>query len=60
MDYLMIVTAARKALYVVRDNRDQLQIVRREKVATTTGTRSQHPHQKRQHLYLTLSGPHVR
>jgi hypothetical protein len=60
MDYLMIVTAARKSLFIVSDSRNRLQIVRREKILTTTGTQSPHPQPKRQHLYLTLAGPPVK
>ena len=60
MDYLMVVTAAGKSQFVVVDSRSRKQIVRREKVATTTGTESPHPQPKRQHLFLTLAGAPVR
>ena len=60
MDYLMVVTAAGKSLFVSSDSRGRKQIVRREKIVTTTGTLTPHPHPKRQHLFLTLAGPPVR
>jgi hypothetical protein len=60
MDHLLIVTAAKKAHYVVRDSRGRMQIVRRERIVTSTGTQLPHPQQKRQQLYLSLAGPPVR
>jgi hypothetical protein len=60
MDHLLIVTAARKAHFVVRDSRGKLQIVRRERLFTSTGTQPSHPQHKRQQLYLSLAAPPVR
>lgn len=60
MDYLMVVTAAGKSLLVLSDSRDRKQIVRRDKVVTTTGTQPLHPQQKRQHFFLSLASPPAR
>jgi hypothetical protein len=60
MDYLMVVTAAGKSLVISSDSRGRKQIVRRDKIVTTTGTQTPHPRFKRQHLFLTLAGPPVR
>ncbi len=57
MDYLISVTAAGKSFLVISDSHGRQQIVRREKIATTTGTQAPHPQQKRQHLFLTLAAP---
>jgi hypothetical protein len=56
MDYLMVVTAAGKSLYILGDGRTRHQIVRREKIVTATGAQSLHPQHKRQQLFLTLAG----
>ena len=56
MDYLMIVTAGGKSLYILGDSRNRQRIVRREKIVTATGAESVHPHHKRQQLFLTLAG----
>jgi hypothetical protein len=60
MDYLMVVTAAGKSHLVLSDNRSRMQIVRRDKIVTTTGTQSPHPQHKRQHFFLSLAGPPAR
>lgn len=60
MDYLTVVTAAGKSLIVSRDGLRKLQIVRRVKISTTTGTQSPHPRPRRQQLFLSLAGPHVK
>jgi hypothetical protein len=60
MDYLMVVTAAGKSYLVLSDSCGRIQIVRRERIATTTGTQSPHPQQKRQHLFLSMAGPHAK
>jgi hypothetical protein len=60
MDYLMVVTVAGKSFSVLSDSRGRRQIVRREKIVTSTGTESPYPHPKRQHLFLSLAGPPVR
>jgi hypothetical protein len=60
MDYFMVVTAAGKSLVVSSDRRGRMQIVKRDRIVTTTATYIPHPQPKRQHLYLTLAGPPVR
>ena len=55
MDYVMTMTVAGKSFYVLSDAQGRKQIVRREKILTTTGTSALHPQNKRQHLYLTLA-----
>jgi len=60
MDYLMVVTAAGKSLVVRYGNPNKTQIVRRDKITTTTGTQAPYPKARRQHFYLTLAGPSVK
>jgi hypothetical protein len=60
MDYLTVVTAAGKSYFVSCDSRSRSQIVRREKIVTTTGHQTMHPQPKRQHLFLSLAGPLVK
>jgi hypothetical protein len=60
MDYLTVVTAAGKSLFVESDYPNRRRIVRREKVATTTGTQAAHPKVRRQQFYLTLAAPFVK
>jgi hypothetical protein len=55
MDYLTVVIVSGKALYINDDNRSRKQVVRRERVVTSTGAQSQ-ACRKRQHLFLTLAG----
>jgi hypothetical protein len=57
MDYIMIVTVSGKSYVVLSDSRSRRQIVRRDKIVTTTGTQSSYPQPKRQHLFLSLAGP---
>lgn len=56
MDYVMTMTVAGKSFYVSSDGRNRKQIVRREKILTTTGSQAPQTQSKRQHLYLTLAG----
>jgi hypothetical protein len=56
MDYLTVVTAAGKAHFVWNDGRGQKQIVKSEKIVTSTGPQFPHQH-KRQQLFLSLAGP---
>lgn len=56
MDHVTTMTVAGKSFYVSSDGRGRRQIVRREKILTTTGTQTPNPQSKRQHLYLTLAG----
>jgi hypothetical protein len=60
MDHLSIVTAAKKTYFVVRDSQGKMQIVRRERIVTSTGTQLPHPRMKRQQLYLSLAAPPAR
>jgi len=57
MDHLMVVTAAGKSRFVTTDTQYRMQIVRRERIATSTGTQMPNPKHKRQQLYLTLASP---
>jgi len=57
MVYLTVVTAAGKSLFLSSDDRYRVQIVRREKVVTTTGMQNSHARHKRQQLYLSLAVP---
>jgi hypothetical protein len=57
MDYFLVVTAAGKSHFVSNDVRSRKQIVRSEKVVTSTGMQSPHTRHKRQQLFLTLAGP---
>jgi hypothetical protein len=54
MDYLTVVTAAGKAYFVANDSRRGKQIVKSEKIVTSTG--SQFQQNKRQQLFLSLAG----
>ena len=56
MDYLTVVTAAGKSQFVSNDSRNRKQIVRSEKVVTSTGMQTPQRH-KRQQLFLTLASP---
>jgi hypothetical protein len=56
MDYLMVVTAAGKSYFVSSDSRSGKQIVRSERIVTSTGVQRAHPY-KRQQLYLTFAAP---
>lgn len=56
MDYVMTMTVAGKSFYVSSDGQGRRQIVRKEKILTTTGSQVPQTQSKRQHLYLTLAG----
>ena len=56
MDYVMTMTVAGKSFYVSSDGQGRRQIVRREKILTTTGSQTPQTQSKRQQLYLTLAG----
>ncbi len=60
MDYLIVVTAAGKSHFVSNDSRNRKQIVRSEKIVTTTGMQSPHTRHRRQQLFLTLASPLVK
>ena len=60
MDYVMSMTVAGKSFYVLRDGQTGKQIVRREKIATTTGAQFPHPQDRCQQLFLTLALPLAR
>ena len=60
MDYLMVVTAAGKSHWILSDGRSGKLIVSRERIVTSTGTETPHPQPKRQHLFLSLAGPHAK
>ena len=52
----MTMTVAGKSFYVLSDARSRQQIVRREKIVTSTGSQTSTNQNKRQQLYLTLAG----
>jgi hypothetical protein len=57
MDYVMTMTVAGKSFYVSSDSGKRKQIVRREKIMTTTGMQTPQYQNRRQQLYLTLAAP---
>jgi hypothetical protein len=57
MDYITTMTVAGKSFYVLSDSRNRKQIVRREKIVTTTGAQTPHYQNRCQQLYLTLANP---
>ena len=57
MDHVMTMTVAGKSFYVLSDGRNRKQIVRREKITTSTGAQASDSHNKRQQLFLTLAAP---
>jgi hypothetical protein len=57
MDYVMTMTVAGKSFYVSNDGSKRKQIVRREKIVTTTGAQMPKSQNRRQQLYLTLAAP---
>ena len=57
MDYVMTMTVAGKSFYVSCDGSKRKQIVRREKIVTTTGAQMPQSYNRRQQLYLTLAAP---
>jgi hypothetical protein len=48
-------TVAGKSFHVLSDGRNRKQIVRREKIITSTGAQMQDSQNKRQQLFLTLA-----
>ena len=60
MDYQIVVTAAGKSHFVAYGSQGRKQIVRSEKIATSTGMQWPNSRHKRQQLFLTLASPTVK
>jgi len=60
MDYVMTMTVAGKSFYVLSDGQTGRQIVRREKIVTSTGAQCANSQDRRQQLFLTLAAPLVK
>jgi len=60
MDYVMTMTVAGRSFYVLSDHSGRKQIVRREKIVTTTGAQMPQSQNRRQQLFLTLASPLVK
>jgi hypothetical protein len=60
VDYLAVVTSTGKSLFLSDDSRCRSQIVKQEKIVTTTGAHLPHVQLKRQQFFLTLAGPLVK
>lgn len=57
MDHVMTMTVAGRSFYVLSDGCSRKQIVRREKIVTTTGAQMAQSQNRCQQLYLTLAAP---
>jgi hypothetical protein len=55
MDHVTTMTVAGKSFYVLSDGRNRKQIVKREKITTSTGAQTPDSQNKRQQLFLTLA-----